>query len=103
MEALTASVTGLLVEGRAFDISGIILRVDDRAVKFEPVFLYGQVVKGCVEATFHDGGHVTSLGRLFMQSGSVSEWTFTPTGALSRPGKIIDESTFFGLILELLP
>ncbi|EBM9948366.1 hypothetical protein T029_20795 [Salmonella enterica subsp. enterica serovar Give] len=103
VEAFMASVTDLLVEGGAFDISGIVLRVDDRAVKFVPVFLYGQGVSGCVEATFHDGGNVMSLGRLFMRSGTVSDWTFTPPGSLSRPGQCFDESTFFSLILSLLP
>ncbi|NIY45958.1 hypothetical protein [Cedecea colo] len=103
VEPLSASVTDLLVEGRAFEIAAILLRYGDRVVKFVPVFLYGQGVTGCVEATFHDGGHVTSLGRLFMRSGTVSDWAFTPPGALSRPGQGFDESTFFGLILALLP
>ncbi len=103
VEEFTASVTDLLVEGGAFDISGIVLRVDDRAVKFVPVFLYGQGVTGCVEATFHDRERMTPLGRLFMRSGTVSDWTFTPPGTLSRPGQCFDESTFFSLILALLP
>ncbi|MGF6192085.1 hypothetical protein ABIE12_003431 [Serratia sp. 509] len=59
--------------------------------------------KGCVEVTFHDGGNVTSLGRLFMRSGTANNWTFTPPGTLSRPGQCFDESTFFSLILALLP
>lgn len=103
VEAFAVSVTDLLVEGGAFDLSGIVLRVDDRAVKFTPAFLYGQGVTGCVEATFHNGERVTPLGRLFMRSGTVSDWTFTPPGALSRPGQDFDESAFFGLILSLLP
>jgi len=103
VEAFTASVTDLLVEGGAFDISGIVLCVDERAVKFVPVFLYGQGVTGCVEVTFHDGVNVTSLGRLFMRSGTANNWTFTPPGTLSRPGQCFDESTFFSLILSLLP
>lgn len=102
VEAFTVSVTDLLVEGGAFDIAAIVLRVDDRAVKFTPVFLYGHGVTGCVEATFTVGGHVTSLGRLFMRSGAVRDWTFIPPGALSRPGQGFDESRFFGLILALL-
>lgn len=102
-EMLTTSVTDLLVEGGTFDISGIILRYDERSVKFMPIFLYGQSVTGCVEVTFHKGGLVTSLGRLFMRSGSVSDWTSTPPGALSRPGQRFDESAFFSLILALLP
>ncbi|VAL15434.1 Uncharacterised protein [Enterobacter kobei] len=103
VEAFTASVTDLLVEGGAFDISGIVLRVDDRAVKFTPIFLYGQGVTGCVEATFHNGENVSSLGRVFMRSGIVSDWTFTPPGALSRLAQGFDENTFFGLIIALLP
>jgi len=101
VETFAASVTDLLVEGGAFDISGIVLRIDDRAVKFVPVFLYGQGVTGCMEVTFHDGGNVMLLGRLFMRSGTVSDWTFTQPGALFRPGKIFDESAFFSLILAL--
>lgn len=103
VETFTVSVTDLLVEGRTFDIAALVLRIDDRSVKFTPVFLYGQGVTGCVEATFHDGGHVTSLGRLFMRSGTVNSWTFTPPGMLPRTGQSFDESTFFGLILALLP
>ncbi|MDH1319655.1 hypothetical protein N5C39_14890 [Enterobacter bugandensis] len=103
VETISTSVTDLLVEGGAFDIAGIVLRVDDRAVKFTPAFLYGQGVTGCVEATFHNGEPVTPLGRLFMRSGTVNNWTFTPSGALSHHGQVFDESTFFGLILALLP
>ncbi|EAT8924029.1 hypothetical protein SR02_003222 [Salmonella enterica subsp. arizonae] len=103
VEAFAVSVTDLLVEGGAFDLSGIVLRVDDRAVKFMPVFLYGQGVTGCMEVTFHDGENLTPLGRLFMQSGIVNNWTFAPSGALSCPGQCFDESTFFSLILSLLP
>ena len=103
VELFTTSVTDLLVEGGFFDIAGIVLCVDDRAVKFMPVFLYGQGVTGCMEVTFHDGGKVTSLGRLFMRSGSVNDWIFTPQGALSCPRQDFDESAFFGLILSLLP
>ncbi|MCZ4060582.1 hypothetical protein O3W44_17955 [Pantoea sp. LMR881] len=66
VESFTASVTDLLVEGGAYKIFALVLHYDDRVVKFVPVFLYGQGVTGCVEATFHKGGHVTSLGRLFM-------------------------------------
>lgn len=103
VETLTISVADLLVEGGAFEIDGIVLRYENRSVKFMPVFLYGQGVTGCVEVTFHTGGYVTPLGRLFMRSGTVNDWTFTPPGALPRPGQGFDESTFFGLILVLLP
>ncbi|GJL42769.1 hypothetical protein L6R44_15070 [Enterobacter cloacae complex sp. ECC445] len=103
VEAFMASVTDLLVEGGAFDIAGIVLRVEDRAIKFMPLFLYGQGVTGCVEVTFHDGERMTPLGRLFMRSGIENDWTFAPSGALSRPGQSFDESTFYGLALVLLP
>ncbi|MEH0884267.1 hypothetical protein [Enterobacter sp. UNJFSC 003] len=103
VETLSTSVTDLLVEGRVFDIATLVLRIDDRSVKFVPSFLYGQGVTGCVEATFHDGSYTTSLGRLFMRSGTVNNWTFTPPGALSPSGQSFDESTFFGLIFSLLP
>ncbi|EEJ3565714.1 hypothetical protein AA437_002271 [Salmonella enterica subsp. enterica] len=103
VETVSTSVTDLLVEGSVFDIVALVLRIDDRSVKFVPAFLYGQGVTGCVEATFHNGGLVTPLGRLFMRSGTVNNWTFVPCGALSPSGQGFDESTFFGLILALLP
>jgi len=103
VDTLSTSVMDLLVEGGAFEIDALVLRIDDRSVKFVPVFLYGQGVTGCVEATFHNGGLVTPLGRLFMRSGTVKNWTFVPPGALSPSGQDFDESTFFGLILALLP
>lgn len=103
VETVSTSVTDLLVEGGAFEISGIVLHYDDRSVTFTPVFLYGQGVTGCVEAAFHNKGNMSSLGRLFMRSGTVNNWTFVPSGALSPSGQGFDESTFFGLILALLP
>jgi hypothetical protein len=77
VEPLTVSVPDLLVEGGAFEISGIVLRYDSRAVKFMPIFLYGQGVAGCVEVTFFPG-KVISQGRLFMRVGSANDWIFTP-------------------------
>ncbi|MGV2878741.1 hypothetical protein D9O29_13740 [Pantoea vagans] len=102
VETFPVSVTDLLVEGEAFGIAGIVLRYRDRCVKFTPVFLYGHGVTGCVETTFHDEQRVTSLGRLFMRSGSVSEWASTPPGVLYHDGKIFDENVFFELIITLL-
>lgn len=102
VETFTASVTDLLVEGGAFEMAGIVLRYEDRAVTFKPIFLYGQGVTGCVAVTFNNGGDLASLGRLSMRSGTVSDWTFIPSGALTRPGQGFDESAFFGLILTLL-
>lgn len=103
VEAYSTSVTDLLVENGTFEITALVLLIDDRSVKFVPAFLYGQGVTGCVEATLHAEGSVTSVGRLFMRAGHFSDWSFTPPGALSRPGQSFDESTFFSLILALLP
>lgn len=103
VETLNTPVTDLLVEGGRFDIVALVLCIDDRSVKFVPAFLYGQGITGCVEATFHNGGLMMPLGRLFMRSGTVNNWTFVPPGALSHSGQGFDESTFFGLILALLP
>lgn len=103
VDTVCTSVTNLLEEGGSFEIVALVLSIDERSVKFVPAFLYGQGVTGGVEATFHNGGFVTSLGRLFMRSGTVNNWTFVPSGALSLTKQGFDESTFFGLILALLP
>ena len=102
-ESLMTSITDLLVEGGAFDIAGIVVRYDERAIKFMPIFLYGQGVTGCVEVTLHDNSLLTSLGRLFIRNGRVSGWVFSSPEALSRAEKLFDESTFFTLILALMP
>ncbi|MFB9085918.1 hypothetical protein [Erwinia tracheiphila] len=39
VEVFTVFVTDLLVDGGAFEIAGIVLRYDDRVVKFTPAFL----------------------------------------------------------------
>lgn len=103
VEPLTVSVPDLLVEGGAFEISGIVLRYDSRAVKFMPIFLYGQGVAGCVEVTFYSGDKLISQGRLFMRVGNSNGWIFTPPDTSSRSGQLFDEGVFFGLILALLP
>ncbi|EKM4697912.1 hypothetical protein SIO53_000935 [Enterobacter roggenkampii] len=103
VEPLTVSVPDLLVEGGAFEISGIVLRYDSRAVNFMPIFLYGQGVAGCVEVTFCSGENVISQGRLFMRVGNANGWIFTPPDTSSRSGQLFDEGVFFGLILALLP
>ncbi|MEE9659093.1 hypothetical protein [Enterobacter cloacae complex sp. CARB60] len=103
VEPLAAFVPDLLVEGGTFEISGIVLRYDSRAVKFMPIFLYGQGVAGCVDVTFCSGEKIISQGRLFMRVGCVSNWTYTPPETSSQSGQLFDEGTFFGLILALLP
>ncbi|MEG4685373.1 hypothetical protein UXP70_10595 [Enterobacter cloacae] len=103
VEPLTVSVLDLLVEGGAFEISGIVLHYDSRSVKFMPIFLYGQGVAGCVEVTFCSGDKVISQGRLFMRVGNVNGWFFTPPDTSSLSGQLFDEGIFYGLILALLP
>lgn len=103
VKPLTVSVLDLLVEGGAFEISGIVLHYDSRAVKFMPIFLYGQGIAGCVEVTFCSGDKVISQGRLFMRVGNVNGWFFTPPDTSSRSGQLFDEGIFYGLILALLP
>lgn len=103
VETYSAQVSDLLVEGGTFGITGIVLRYNDQTVNFTPLFLYGQHVTGCVEVTFHRGGKESLLGRLFMRSGALYDWTFSPPGALPGTGKPLDESRFFNLIMVLLP
>lgn len=42
VDTANTSVMDLLVEGGRFDITALVLRIDDRSVKFVPPFLYGQ-------------------------------------------------------------
>lgn len=101
--SLNTTVTDLLVEGGKFDIATLVLRIDDRSVKFVPTFLYGQGVTRCVEATFHKRGLVTPLGRLFMRYGMVNKWTLLRQGLYPVMGRFLMKARFFGLILALLP
>lgn len=103
VETFVTSVPDLLVAGGGFDIIAIVLRYEQRAVAFTPVFLYGQGVAGCVEITLQTPERVTSLGRLFMRAGQVNAWTFTHPCDVSRPGTPFDEATFFAVISGLLP
>jgi len=103
VETFSAQVSDLLVEGGTFGITGIVLRYDDQTLSFTPLFLYGQHVTGCVEVTLHRGGKGSLLGRLFMRSGVLNDWTFSPPGARPGTGKLLDESCFFNLIMVLLP
>ena len=95
VETLSTSVTDLLVDSGAFEIAAILLRIDDRSVKFVPAFLYGQGVTGCMETAFSDGALITPLGRLFMRSETVNNWTFAPPGVLSRPGRVLMRARFW--------
>lgn len=56
-----------------------------------------------VNLTLHAAGGITFLGRLCMRSGNLGGWSFMSPDALSLPVQHFDESTFFNLILALLP
>ena len=103
VQTIPVSVTDLLVEGGAFDVPGLVLRYENQAVKFLPVFLYGQGVTGCVEITLQTGEHLTVLGRLYRRAGNVSVWMYAPKNDISPPQQMFDEDTFFRLITALLP
>lgn len=102
----TASTTVSLVEfllgGTVFSISGIQLRYENRMVKFTPVFLYGQGVTGCVEATLCAEGSTTHLCRLFMRCAEHNHWTWRPAGWSTRPGEPFNEEVFFNMVEGLL-
>jgi len=103
IETFSVRLVDLLVGNSAFDVPGHQLRYEGRAIKFTPLFLYGQGVTGCVEATLCAEGKITPLCRLFMKSGKTNDWTCTQTGMLTRPERVLDEEVFFGIIEGLLP
>lgn len=103
VEAFTVSVTDLLVGGGAFEVQGIILRYENRAITFTPLFLYGQGVTGCVAVNLCAGGNESPLCRLFMRAGRHDEWCCTRLDTLSGPVRELDEETFFATLEGLLP
>lgn len=102
-EAFTVSVPDLLVAGGAFTISAIVLRYENRTIKWIPIFLYGQGITGCVEITLHAGERVTPLGRLFMHAGRLRVRMINQQSDASLHGHVFDEDIFFHLIAGLLP
>ncbi|MCE9994322.1 hypothetical protein LZ633_20305 [Enterobacter asburiae] len=102
-DSFSVSLADLLVPGGAFDMPGILLRFEGRAVKFTPLFLYGHGVTGCVEIALCAEGKNTPLGRLFMCSGELSEWTCRLAGPESQRQNVFDEEAFFSVVEGLLP
>lgn len=96
-------VTDLLADSRVFELSDISVGYQQRIVRFTPLFLYGQGVKGCTEVTLQAEGGMTSLGRLFMRAGNPCGWIFNPQTTATQPGTIFDEEAFFRLMACLLP
>ncbi len=103
LESTSVSLVECLIGGKSFSVPGIQLQYEDRKVKFTPVFLYGQGVTGCVEASLCTQGGVTVLCRLFMQAGENRHWTWRPANAFTGPGGTFDEDAFFELVGRLLP
>jgi hypothetical protein len=103
VESTTVSLIECLIGGKSFSVPGIQLQYEDRKVKFTPVFLYGQGVTGCVEASLCTQSGVTVLCRLFMQSGENRQWTWRPANAFTGPGGMFGEEAFFELVERLLP
>ncbi|KAB8310436.1 MULTISPECIES: hypothetical protein [Rahnella] len=101
-QSTSVSLVELLIGGKTFSIPGIQLQYENRMVKFTPVFLYGQGVTGCVEASLCGEGIPTSLCRLFMRSTEQNHWTWRPAGWSTQPGGVFSEDVFFNMIEGLL-
>ena len=103
IEGTTISLVECLMGGKSFSVPGIRLFYEDRQVKFTPVYLYGQGVTGCVEASLCIQGRVTVLCRLFMRAGENRDWTWRPANPFTGPERAFSEDAFFALIEGLLP
>jgi len=101
-ESSPSRVSDSLATGGVFEISGIMLRHEKRAITFTPLFLYGHGVTGCVEVSLYADGKATPLSRLFMRAGKDSSWRCTRAGSLSLPERAFDEEAFFGMLDGLL-
>ncbi|GAA3897692.1 hypothetical protein GCM10022405_23660 [Gibbsiella dentisursi] len=97
------TLTEILISNAAFPIPCFALHYENRMVKFTPVFLYGQGVTGCVEATLVVGGQSSALGRLFMRSAESAEWTYTSACTPAGRRAVFDEDAFFVMVDALLP
>lgn len=102
-EILTVSVRDLLVDSGTFEIPSIVLRYEDRVVKFMPIFLYSQGITGCVDVALCLGGKSTAQGRLFMRTGNQTNWTLSISGNPAASCAALSEETFFKIIGDLLP
>ncbi|MBU9849653.1 hypothetical protein [Rahnella aceris] len=103
IEGTPISLVECLMGGKSFSVPGIRLFYEDRQVKFTPVYLYGQGVTGCVEASLCIQGRVTVLCRLFMRAGENRDWTWRPANPFTGPERAFSEDAFFELIGGLLP
>ncbi|NDJ59151.1 hypothetical protein GWD52_19605 [Enterobacteriaceae bacterium 4M9] len=101
-EKTSVTLIELLIGGRPFSVPGILLRYQNRTVKFIPAFLYGQGVTGCVEVSLCVDNNMTALCRLYMRSGQDTNWRYSLPDA---PGgrSAFCEDAFFEIIEPLLP
>lgn len=101
VEKTSVSLIDLLVDNSTFSVPGVVLRYESSAVNFTPLFLYGQGVTGCVEASLCTKESIVPLYRLFMRSGKSENWTCRPSGE-AVPVSIFCEELFFEMIAGLL-
>ena len=101
LESTSVSLVECLIGGKSFSVPGIQLQYEDRKIKFTPVFLYGQGVTGCVEASLCTQSGIIVLCRLFMQAGENRHWTWRPANAFDGPGGAFGEDAFFDLVERL--
>lgn len=103
IESLPVSVLDLFAGGSSFTVPGLVLRYENRLIKFTPVFLYGQGVTGGVEVTLSSDGLVMPLYRLFMRSSEEANWSYSVYGGVATHRKAFSEEVFFEMIAHLLP
>lgn len=103
LESMPVSVLDLIARGSSFSVPGLILRYENRQVKFSPVFLYGQGVTGGVEVTLSSDGLIMPLYRLFMRSSEEANWSYSIYGGVAAHRKAFSEEVFFEMIAHLLP
>ncbi|HEX4500359.1 MAG TPA: hypothetical protein VH187_04185 [Scandinavium sp.] len=102
IENSVVPVVELLVGGTPFNVPGVVLVWESRKIKFTPLFLYGQGVTGCVEASLFAEGDTWAQCRLFMRSTENSGWTWQKMGPVQGQRRVFSEDAFFDMIDGLL-
>lgn len=94
-------LSDLLAGSRSFCVPGILLRHEDKTLRFTPLFLYGQGTTGCVEATLCQKRGATPVCRLFMRSDAGDIWTYS-RAATPNSRFAFSEDAFFDILGCLL-